>query len=194
MGVELNKINDIIGGVAQQPIPEGRMVLMTTNSKTHNFGGWTDLPGARLPINSAEAAEAKYIAVFAQTSLPTPLFPSLPNYTYQLRDGWGTGADNATPIASQSIYLAHPNSMVGQTIPSGDRMALHAGGTYTVPSGSFIYSDAITIPGALLAVLNVADDGAGSAGKLAQNAAGTIGVVERYNRTDEELTFRTHKP
>ena len=194
MGVELNKINDIIGAVAQDVIPEGRMVIMTTNSLTHNFGGWGDLPGARLPAIEAEAVEAKYVAVFAQDSRPTPLFQNLPNYSFQLRGGWGSGSDNASPLASQTVYLAHPNSMVGQSIPSGDRLALHAGGTYTVPSGAYVHSASLEVPGATLEALNTADDGAGSAGKLRQDNDGTIAVVERYNSANGELTFRTHKP
>lgn len=194
MGVELNKINDIIGAVAQEAIVEGRMVLLIKNNITHNFGGWSDLPGVKLPDTDAEALQAKYVAVFAQDSRPTPLFQNLPNYTYQLRDGWGTGSDNASPLSSQTVYLAHPNSMTGQTIPSGDRLALHAGGTYTVPSGAYVYNASLEIPGAKLEVLNASDDGAGSAGKLAYNASGTIAIVERYNSTNGELTFRTHQP
>lgn len=193
MGVEINKFSDIIGVVATANIVEGRMVLLTSHSFNLNYGSKQDLPGVKVPATSAEAARAFYVAVFAQDNRSLPIYQPMPKYAYNLRDGWGVGSNNV-PITGSTIYLTHPGNMKGQTIPSGEVMCAHAGGVYTVASGAFIYSASLATPGVYLIAANTADDGAGSAGKLKYSASATRIVVERYNSTTKELTFRTLVP
>lgn len=193
MGIEINKFSDIIGVVTAAAIPEGRMVLLTSQTDSYNFGSRADLPGIRIPVNAAEALQAKYVAVFAQDNRGLPIYEPTPSSAYQLRSGWGVGDDNV-PITGSTVYLTHPGNMVGQTIPSGELAVAHAGGVYTVPSGGFVWSADLEVPGALLEVLNRDDDGAGDAGKLSHAGAGTIAVVERYKSSTGALTFRTLKP
>ena len=192
MGVEINKFSDIIGVVATQNIPEGRMVLLTTHSFNYNYGSKTDLAGIKLPANATEAAKALYVAVFAQDNRSLPIFQPMPSYPFNLRSGWGVGVDNV-PITGSTIYLTHPGNMKGQTIPSGSVTSAHAGGVYTVPSGAFVYSSELLVPGTWLLSSNTADHTTDT-GKLRYNATATHIVVERYNSTTKELTFRTLVP
>lgn len=194
MGVEINKFSDIIGVVTNEAIPEGRMVLLTTNNAgTYNFGSRGDLAGIKLPDTTAEALKARYVAVFAQDNRSLPIFQPMPAYTYQLRSGWGVGSDNV-PITGSTIYLTHPGNMVGQTIPSGELAVAHGGGVYTVPSGAFVYNANLQVPGTYMIVANTADDSAGAAGKLKYSASAGVAIVERFNTSTWELTFRTLQP
>jgi len=194
MGVEINKFSDIIGVVATQNIPEGRMVLLTTHSFSYDFGSKTDLAGAKLPATAAEAAKALYVSVFAQDNRSLPILQPMPSYLYNLRNGWGVGSNNV-PITGSTVYLTHPGNMTGQTIPSGQGMCAYGGGTFTVPSGAFIYSSTLVTPGAYLIAANTADDGGvTNAGKLKFSASATHIVTQRYNSTTKELTFRTLVP
>lgn len=191
MGVEINKFSDIIGAVTTEAIPEGRMVLLVSHSQSHDFGSRTDLPGIKLPDTAAEAAKAKYVAVFAQDNRSLPIYQPMPAYAYNLRDGWGVGANNV-PITGSTIYLTHPGNMKGQTIPSGSLVAAHGGGVYTVYSGGFIYNASLA-PGAFLVAANTADDSAGDAGKLKYSASAGVAIVERFV-AGESLQFRTLVP
>jgi hypothetical protein len=192
MGVEINKFSDIIGTVATEDIPEGRMILLTSHSQSHDFGSRADLPGVKLPETSAEAARAQYVAVFAQDNRGLPIYQPTPSYTYQLRRGWGQGVDNV-PITGSTIYLTHPGNMKGQTIPSGELLTAHGGGVYTVFSGGYIYDANLETPGTFLVAANTADDGVAHKGKLKYSSCAGIAIVERFV-AGEYLQFRTLVP
>ena len=186
--MEINKYTDIVGVVTTEAIVEGRMVLLTSHAQSHDFGSRADLMGVKLPADATEATKAKFCIAFALDNRPTPLVNSYPEVPFALRGGFDQPAN--VPYTAQ-IYLTHPGNMtVPQTVASGSLALAFDKGVFTVPSGHFVYS-ANLVPGAPLEVLNVADDTAAEAGKLAYNASGTIAVVERFNATDFSLTFRT---
>jgi len=166
---------------------------LTSHTFTYNYGSKTDLMGVKLPANSTEAAKAWYVIAFREDNRQLPIFQPWPTYKWNLRDGWGKGTNNV-PITGSTVYLTHPGNMSGQQIPSGEVCKAYGGGVFTVPSGSFIYTSNITTPGTFLVACNTADDGAGSAGKLKYSASAGVAVVERYNSTTKELTFRTLQP
>jgi hypothetical protein len=90
------------------------------------------------------------------------------------------------------MYLTHPGNQEGLTIPSGASALAYTDGTFTLPSGSYIYSSNIIVPGAALIVANTSDDTT-DAGKLkytASMAAGVVGVTERYDSATGKLTVR----
>jgi hypothetical protein len=194
--MEINKYTDIIGVVVTEDIVEGRMVLLcsaaTTVGTGPDFGSQKDLMGVRVPQSTAEALKAKYIVTWpvsnAQATSEIKMLVPMPAFTYSLRKGGWDQAANV-PFAA-TIYLTYPGNQENVTIPSGYLALAFDRGVFTVPSGQFVYS-ANLVPGAPLEVLNTGDDGAPSAGKLAYNSAGTIAVVERYDSTDNSLTFRT---
>jgi len=66
-------------------------------------------------------------------------------------------------------------------------------GTFTFPSGAYVDSANIKVPGAAIIVADTASDGAGSAGKpkyTASMAAGVIGFTETYDSATGRLTIR----
>lgn len=190
--MEINKYTDIMGVVVTEDIPEGRMVLMTGHSQSIDFGSQVDLPGVKLPDDSTEAGFAKFCVTWpvnnANAEGPIKMFIPTPSFDWALRHG---GWDQAANVPfSATVHLTYPGHKEGVTIPSGFQALAFDRGVFTVPSGAFVYS-ADLVPGAPLEVLNEGDDGAGEAGKLAYNAAGTIAVVERFDSDEYSLTFRT---
>ena len=193
--MEINKFSDIIGVLTKADIVEGRMVLLTGHDQSHDFGSREDLPGVKLPATAAEAAKATYLLVFAQDNRSLPILEPTPSYAYQLRSGWGVGADNV-PITGSTVYLTHPGNMLGQTIPSGNVALAYAGGVYTLPSGAYVASANIQTVGNWFIAANTNDDGAGEAGKPKYEAtkAGANGIVERYDSDTGNLQIRTYQP
>ena len=187
--MEINHYGDtVLGGVAQEDIVEGRLVLLTTNVHSRNYGSQTDLPGVKLPDTTTEAGYVKYIAVFEQDNRGLPLYlpqPALGAHT--MRYGWEQSAN--APFAA-TVYLTHPGVQESQTIPSGAGVALFGEGVYTLPSGQFIYSPQLQVPGAPIAAADTASDGAGEAGKVHYSTTTVVGEVVRYDNTTNRLTFR----
>ena len=184
--MEVRKYQDIMGVVTTQAIYEGRLVVLCDSSETHDFGSQEDLPGVKLPADSSDAAEAKYIIAFAADNRSLPIYQATPSFSYALRQGFDQDAN--VPF-SATVYLTHPNDLVGIQIPSGVPALAYAGGVFTLPSGSFTYSASL-VPGAFLVAQNTSDHGSSLAGVPAYSATAGIGKVVQYNSTDNELTFR----
>ena len=178
--MEINKYSDIKGVVTLEAIVEGRMVLLSTNSLTHDFGSWADLPGARLPDTATEAQKAHFVITFAVDNSKPPIYQPYPSMTYALRQGF----DQAANVPFDATVHMTPQSMkVGLTIPSGTLALAFGPGIFTVPSGAYVYSAGIEIPGTWLSVANGQDDGTDT-GKLQEDADGSEGKfaqVERYD-------------
>ena len=193
--MEINKYTDITGIVTAQAIVEGRMVLLVANdeganSVDYDFGSRVDLPGARLPLTEAEAVKAHYVITFAVDNSTPPLYQPYPSFDYALRGGF----DQAVNVPFDATVHMVPQSMkIGLTIPSGVPALAFGPGVFTVPSGAFVYSANLQVPGTWLEVANVADEGAALAGMLQEDADGSEGrfaQVERFDATDWALTFR----
>lgn len=189
--MEINKYTDIMGVVAAMDIPEGRMCLLTSHPFSIDFGSQTDLPGVKLPADDAESKFAKYCVTWQVNNSNAEgairMFIPMPSYDWALRGGWDQ-SDNVPFNAD--VYLTYPGHQHGVTIPSGFQALAFDRGVFTVPSGHFVWSVDLEVPGALLEVLNTADDSTDT-GKLAYNSAGVIAVTERYDSSDGSLTFRT---
>lgn len=187
--MEINEYGDtILGVVANENMVEGRMVCLTNHGFNVDFGSRTDLPGAELPDTAAEANRARYIITWAVDNQPTPIVVGAPHYDWALRRGW----DQAQTFPfTATIYLTHPSNQEGLTIPSGNLCLAFGEGIYTVPSGNYVYSANVEIPGTQLSVANTNDDGAGSAGMLIEQAGAEVTVAEviRYH-SDGRLTFK----
>ena len=187
--MEINKMHDVIGVVTNEAIPEGRMVLLASNiTGTYDFGSRGDLPGVKLPDDSTEAGRALYTIAFSVDNRSLPVYEATPAFTYALRDG---GFDQASNVPfSATVHLTHPGNKIGQTIPSGALALAYEKGVFTVPSGAYVYNASLETAGARLIVANAADDTAAEAGKLKYSASGTVAVVERFNSSNKELTYR----
>lgn len=186
--MEINHYGDtVMPAIAMEDIVEGRLVILASHSLSIDFGSQTDLPGARLPDTSAEAARARYITKFQQDNRSLPIYEPQPSFDYALRYGFDQ-AENA-PF-SATVYITHPGVQVGRTIPSGSQLVLYGEGIYTLPSGAYIYSASLTVPGASLTVADAATDGATDAGKIKYSASNVVAEVVHYDSTTGALTFK----
>lgn len=188
--MEINHYGDfVMGAVAMDNIVEGRFVVLASHSLSKDFGSQTDLPGARLPVNSTEAARARYITKFEQDNRSLPIYQPNPAFSYALRYGFDQ-AENAPFDAT--VYITHPGVQSERTIPSGANLVLYGEGIYTLPSGSWVHNAALHVPGAQFAIANRADHTT-NAGKPVTSASNIIGEVVRYNSSNDELTIRLYQ-
>lgn len=188
--MEINRFEDVLGVVALADVVEGRFVVLTSHSFSEDFGSLSDLPGAKVPATAEEAKRAVYVITWKVDNRPTPIIDSIPSMAFAERGGF---SEDANAPFSATVYLTHPGNQEGLTIPSGASALAYTDGTFTLPSGSYVYSSNIIVPGAALVVADTATDGAGSAGKLkytASMAAGVVGVTERYDSSTGKLTVR----
>jgi len=188
--MEINAFEDVIGVIANADTVEGRFVVLTAHTFSIDFGSQTDLPGAKIPATAEEAKRAKYVLTWAVDNRPLPIIQSYPQLSYALRGGFDQAAN--TPFAN-TMYTTYPGNQDGLTIPSGVQALAFSNGTFTLPSGSFVYSADIIVPGASLIVANTADDGA-DAGKVTYTATEAVGVVFEtygYDSDKNELTVKS---
>ena len=184
--MEINRFEDVAGAVAQADIVEGRFVILTANTVSENFGSKEDLPGVKIPSTAEEATRAKYVATFAVDNRPTPIYQPAPSMDFALRGGFDQAAN--LPFAT-TVYLTHPGNQEGMTIPSGASCLGFTNGTFTLPSGAYIYSADVIVPGAALVVEYSGAD-AGKPKQTTTNAVGVIGETDRYDTTTGKLTVR----
>lgn len=192
--MEINRFEEVMGGVVQADTVEGRFVIMVANA----MGGTimnvdSDLPGLRVPATAEEAKRAKYVLAWAVDNRPSPLVMSYPSTTYDFRGGW-VNSDSG-PISS-TVWLTHPGNQEGTTIPSGYKALGYTDGTFTFPSGAYVYSANIIVPGAAICIADTSSDGASDAGKpkyLASAAVGMVGVTESYDSATGRLTIRVNE-
>jgi hypothetical protein len=115
---------------------------------------------------------------------------SYPSSVYDFRGGW---VNNSSGPLTTTMWLTHPGNQEGVTIPSGMKSLGYTEGTFTFPSGAYVDSAEIKVPGAAIIVANTATDGAPSAGKpkyTATMAAGVIGFTETFDSATGRLTIR----
>lgn len=187
--MEIRNYEHIDGVVTNEAIPEGRMVLKTTNLPgTYDFGSRGDLPGVKRPDTAAEAAQAKFLVAFSVDNRPTPIYETIPSFDWALRQGGWDQAENV-PF-SATVHLTHPGNKVGQTIPSGALALAFFRGVFTLESGAYVYSASLETPGATLSVADTSSDSEAEAGMLKYDASGTIAMVEQYDSSTGALTVR----
>jgi hypothetical protein len=185
--MEINKYRDITGVVVLEDIVDGRMVLLTSHSQSVNFGSQTDLPGAKLPEDATDAKKAHFVVTHAVDNIRPPIYVPYPQMSYALRGGFDQAAN--VPLEGIDVHLTPLSVTEGRTIPSGSLALAFGPGVFTVPSGAFVHSADIETPGTWLQVSADGDD----AGKLevdADYSEGGFAQVERYDGTNDRLTFR----
>lgn len=184
--MEINKYTDITGVVTTEAIPEGRMVLLTASSETHNYGSREDLPGVKLPDTSAEAAMARFCLTFAVDNTEPPLFIPMPTVA---DTSFRYGFDGAANVPFDAAVHLTPLSMKkGLTIPSGWLALAFGPGVFTVWSGEYVTHGSMAV-GTFLAVADTSTEDAATAGKLKYSASATFAQVMEID-SDLNLTFR----
>lgn len=188
--MEINRFEEVLGGVMQADTVEGRFVILVANTMGGSFMNTdTDLPGLRVPATAEEAKRAKYVSAWAVDNRQSPLVMSYPSTTFDFRGGWVNGASG--PI-TPTMWLTHPGNQEGTTIPSGYKALGYTDGTFTFPSGAYVYSTDIIVPGAAIIVEYSGDD-AGKPKYTATAAEGKVGVTESYDSATGRLTIRVNE-
>lgn len=191
--MEINLFEDVLGVMPTEDIVEGRFVLLTSHSFSQDFGSEADLPGVKLPDTAEEAKRAFYCLTWKVDNRPVPIMHPTPAFDFALRGGFDQAAN--APF-STTVYLTHQGNQEGLTIPSGVTALAYTDGAFTLPSGAYVDSNDIIVPGAAIIIADTNSDGAGSAGKpkyTASMAAGVIGFTERYDATTGRLTIRVNR-
>ncbi len=98
----------------------------------------------------------------------------------QISPSTGYGDPIQTGITTYSVGKS---VLWNPTLASGELGLVHRGGTYAVPSGTFIDSASIRVPGAMVRV------GAGSKWEVTATQAEAVGIVEEYNTVNAVLIF-----
>lgn len=184
--MEINKYTDITGVVTTEDIPEGRMVLLTSHSQSHDYGSREDLPGVKLPDDSTEAAAARFCLTFAVDNTEPPIFIPMPTVANTSSRYGFDGAANV-PF-SATVHLTPLSNKKGLTIPSGFLALAFGPGVFTVWSGEYVYNASL-VPGAFLAVADATTEDAATAGKLKYSASASFAQVVELD-SDLNLTFR----
>lgn len=187
--MEINLFEDVVGVIPTANVVEGRFVLLTPHHYTSDFGSKEDVPGAKVPSTAAEASAAKYCITWAADNQSLPFYETLPTLdnNFATRGGWSKGAN--LPLSATIYMTHHANGPESQTIPSGMASLGYTHGTFTLPSGCFVYDANIITVGANLVV---AFSGA-TAGMLAYQAAfdaRVIGTTYSYDADANKLTVR----
>lgn len=186
--MEINRLDEVIGAIPTADVVEGRFVLLTSHTHNYDFGSKTDLPGIKVPSTAEEANRAKYVVTWAVTQQPAPFYNPYPSMNWALRQGGWDQAAN-TPF-SATVWTTYPGYQNSKTIPSGMPSLAMRGGTFTIPSGGYIYNVNLETPGVLIQVANTAEDttDAGKAKYLASASTRAIGVVEQFHTSTSDLT------
>jgi hypothetical protein len=184
--MEINDFESVKGVRLLADTVEGRFVIFTS----HNLGGAimnvdADLPGARVPTTAEEATRAKYCVTFAVDNRPTPIV-DWPQTEYDFRGGVVNSQQG--PLTGVKMWLTHPGNQESQTIPSGYKALAFSEGTFTIPSGQYVYSADLQTPGAAI-VIEYSGVDAGKPKYTATNAVGVIGFVRHYDATTGALTI-----
>lgn len=93
------------------------------------------------------------------------------------------GSGYADPVYVTTMYQVGKSTLWNPTLVSGELGNMHRGGTYAVPSGTFIDGAAIRVPGALVKV------GSGNKWDVTSSQSDAVGMVEEYNTVNGVLIF-----
>jgi len=189
--MEINNFADVFGVIPSEDIVEGRFVLLTSHSFSHDFGSNEDLAGVKLPDTADEAKRCKYILTWAVDNRQPPYYTPQPSLSWSLRYG-GFDQDANVPFDA-NVRMTYPGYQDSQTIPSGVPSLAYTEGTFTVPSGDYVYSSNIIVPGAAIIIADADSDSAEQAGMPKYSSTvdfGVIGYTERYDSTTGALTIR----
>jgi len=187
--MEINQYNGEIRGVLPTAdIVEGRFGVYTTHSHDYDFGSKVDLPGFKVPATAEESKSARHIITWAVDNRPYPAALTVPERTFQNRHGFGSTTN--APY-SATVYLTNRGNQEGLTIPSGLASLAFGKGTYTLPSGAYIDHWGIVNAGALIQIVNTAEDttDAGKPKYLATHSDRKVGVVREYESATGKLTI-----
>lgn len=161
------------GGVVGESMQEGVAVKLTT-SGVHN-----DLPV--LMKASQNQTRNVGIVIKGPDDFSRPTLEGMYTASPLQVINWNTGF--GTPVRTETNYLVGKSVLWNPTLVSGELALMMRGGTFAVPSGAYIMSDNIRIPGNMIRV------GTGGLWEYTATESQSIGFVEEYNPTLDVLIF-----
>lgn len=172
----VSRLSDVVKPtVVGESIQEGKAVkIVTSGLGVHNELGVAMLADASTVMN-----------VYCLMTPPDQFDRPTPAGMYTA--GWRASLPFTTgygdPIESRTFYKVGRSVLWNPTLVSGELGQAHRGGTYAVPSGAYIESANIRIPGSMIRV--------GTSGRWEYTATESeaVGTVDEFNGTNHVLVF-----
>lgn len=165
------------GGVVGEQMLEGTAVKLTT-SGVHN-----DLP----VLMKASQNQTKNIGIlikgpddFARPTLEG-MYTANPSQVINWNQGY------TTPVRTETNYLVGKSVLWNPTLVSGELGLMMRGGTFAVPSGVYVMSADIRVPGNMIRVTT------GGLWEYTATEAEAVGFVEEYQPALDVLIFTLHQ-
>lgn len=172
----VSRLSDVVRGVvAGANFQEGLAVRLTAAGTAH-----TDLPTAQLATGGETANVFIIMAAVDNFARPTRASMYTAPSTVQIDRNTGY-SDPIRNLGDQ--YEVGMSVLWNPTIPSGALAQAHRGGTYAVPSGAFVDSVNIKVPGNKIKV------GASGRWEYTSTESEAVGYTEEYNTDNAVLIF-----
>ncbi len=165
------------GGVVGETMLEGVAVKMTT-SGVHN-----DLP----VFMKASQNQTKNVGIVIKSpdDFSRPTLEDMYTAPGLRVVNWNQGFQQ--PVRTETTYLVGKSVLWNPTLVSGELAVMMRGGTFAVPSGVYIMSANIRVPGNMIRV------GTGGLWEYTATEAESIGYVEEYQPALDVLIFTLHQ-
>ena len=161
------------GGIVGANMQEGVAVILTV-SGTRN-----ELP-VLMPASQNQVGNIG-ILFKGPDDFPRPTLDSMYTAPGVQVVNWNSGYN--VPVRTETTYQVGKSVLWNPTLVSGEQGLFMRGGTFAVPSGSFIDSANIRVPGNMIRV------GSGGLWEYTATEAQSVGFVEEYNDAQGVLIF-----
>lgn len=161
------------GGVVGESMQEGLAVKLT------NSGVRNDLP----VVMKASQNQVNNIGIVFKNpdDFARPTLEGL--YTATYRTTFNQNSGYSEPVKTETNYLVGKSTLWNPTLVSGELALVMRGGTFAVPSGAYIQSANIRIPGNMIRV------GTGGLWEYTTTEAEAVGMTEEFNAVNQVLIF-----
>ncbi len=163
------------GGVVGESMQEGLAVRLTTSGA----GLRNELP----VLMKASQNQVNQIGIVIKNpdDFARPTLEGM--YTAPARVTFNQNTGFSDPVRTETNYLVGKSVLWNPTLVSGELALMMRGGTFAVPSGAYIMSANILIPGNMVRV------GTGGLWEYTATEAQAVGIVEEFNVINQVLVF-----
>lgn len=165
------------GGVAGETMLEGLAVKVTTSG----IGVRNELPV--LMKASANQVNNIGIVMVPPDDFSRPTNSLLYTATNKIVQHPNAATGWSDPVGTRTLYEVGKSTLWNPTLASGELALVMRGGSFAVPSGAFIMSANIRIPGNMIRV------GSGGLWEYTATEAEAVGMTEEFNAVNQVLVF-----
>lgn len=163
------------GGVLVDATAQEGIAVTFTQSGSHN-----DLPSVTAASTGMVANVGILIKGPDQFARPTDSRMYTTTQLLQIDPGSGYG----DPVYTVTTYNVGKSTLWNPTLSSGEIVNVHRGGSYAVPSGAYVSSAAIKVPGAMVKV-----GATGGKWDVTSSQTDAVGMVDEFNTLNGVLIF-----